>query len=131
MNTDDKKVKWYSICDEDPWLRTGDFYETNAGYQSRLDGKYLFFSENKQSLIDLVEDEVVNHGFKTAKIINYPKGSDYVACLFWTGDDRKYELADRYKNSNNVKYRYYKSNADTLDGKYSEQFKKEKAKCHE
>jgi hypothetical protein len=117
-----KKVEWYTVCDEDPWLRTGKFYETYLGTQSMLDGKYLFFSKDKKKLISLIEDEILNHGFNTAKIINEPKGIDYVACLFWTGDERKYELADRYKGSSDIKYRYYKSNADTMAGKYSKQF---------
>ncbi|MHA1338363.1 MAG: hypothetical protein ACTSRZ_00495 [Promethearchaeota archaeon] len=43
-------------------------------------------------------------------------------CLYYKDDSHKYELAKKYRNNKNVKYRYWKSNEDTLKGKYSKQF---------
>ena len=43
-------------------------------------------------------------------------------CLYDADDSRKSELAEKYKENNKVKYRYWKSDADTLQGSYSDQF---------
>ena len=115
-------MEWFSWFDEDPWLRIGERWQSSS-HLGTLDGKYLFFSEDRQKLIDLIENEIKNHGFSVAKVIKAPKHNDYVACLYWTGDERKWELAGRYKDNESIKYRYYKSNADTRNGIYSDQFK--------
>jgi len=43
-------------------------------------------------------------------------------CVFIIDDSRKQELFDRNKQEYGVKYRYWKSDADTLRGKYSKEF---------
>lgn len=114
-------LDWHSITDDDPWLRLGESFQSSS-FMGDLDGKYLFFSTDQKLLMKIMEDEVANHGFSVAKVINEPRGEEYVACLYWHSPDRKHELADRYKNTPNLKYRYYKSNADTRARKYSPQF---------
>lgn len=114
------KLEWLPLNDTDPWLRVGDRGQTGS-FLGSLEGKYLFFSDDQELLIRTIEDEILNHGFKDAKVIAEPRGKDYVACLYWHSPDRKHELAERHGNTPNLKYRYWKSNADTRAGKYSAQ----------
>ena len=86
-----------------------------------ITGKYLFFSEDQQKLVDLAESEVANHGFFRAKI-STTGNPDFVLCLYWMDDSRKNELAQRHSGTG-VKYRYWKSDAATRRGEYSQQHK--------
>jgi hypothetical protein len=91
----------------------------------RITGKYLFFSRNRELLVEIAVDELENGGFHQAKthmaeII--PPSGEYVLCLYYKDDNRKYELAKKYQNRIKLKYRYWKSDDDTLAGKYSKQF---------
>lgn len=47
---------------------------------------------------------------------------DHVLCLYYKDDSRKHELAERNKQEYGVRYRYWKSDSDTLKGKYSKEF---------
>jgi hypothetical protein len=89
-----------------------------------ITGKYLFFSENKDKLLDIGIKEIENHEFHHAKVNNslLEGQTDYVLCLYYKDDSRKDELADRNKQEYGVKYRYWKSDLDTLKGKYSKEF---------
>ena len=89
-----------------------------------ITGKYLFFSEDKDKLLEIAINEIENHGFHHAKVNkNLLEGqTDYVLCLYYEDDLRKNELADRNKQEYGVKYRYWKSDLDTLKGKYSKEF---------
>lgn len=88
-----------------------------------LRGKYLFFSTDRKLLVEIAKAEIGLHGFHYAKVSNNPWGED-VLCLYSEDDSRKTELADRYADKPNLRYRYWKSNADTEAGKYSEEFLK-------
>lgn len=90
-----------------------------------ITGKYLFFSENKERLFEIAKNEILEHDFHLGKVNNSLLGSntEYVLCLYYHDDSRKNELAERYRdNSSDTKYRYWKSDEDTLKGKYSEEF---------
>src|SRR6266705_982232 len=89
-----------------------------------ITGKYLFFSEDRVELVKIAIDELENNGFHHAKINMKGKniGPEYVLCLYYKDDSRKYELADRYRVRAGIKYRYWKNDMDTLRGKYSEEF---------
>jgi hypothetical protein len=65
-----------------------------------------------------------NHGFHHAKVNEtlLEGQTEYVLCLYYADDSRKQELAERNKQEYNVKYRYWKSDSDTLKGKYSKEF---------
>jgi hypothetical protein len=88
-------------------------------------GKYLFFSENQNRLIEIAKSEIMNYGFHLAKtntelLENF---TEYVLCLYYKDDSRKHELAERHTQQyNDVKYRYWKSDLATLRGEYSEEF---------
>lgn len=105
------------------WIRFG-LPEQSDSFLGILSGKYLFFSEDQEKLLTLCRHEIENHGFKVAKVATNPRSGEYACCLYWTDDKRKHELGERYKNTEGIKYRYWKSNADTRAGKYSEQFLK-------
>ena len=90
-----------------------------------ITGKYLFFSLNRELLIEIAINELENGGFHHAKThmegVTHPSG-EYVLCLYYKDDSRKHELAEKYRDRSELKYRYWKSEIETLAGKYSKQF---------
>jgi hypothetical protein len=89
-----------------------------------ITGKYLFFSEDKNKLLEIATNEIKNHGFEMAKVNeNLLEGqTDHVLCLYYEDDSRKHELAERNRQEYGVKYRYWKSDEATLEGQYSDEF---------
>jgi len=87
-----------------------------------ITGKYLFFSENVDVLKEIALKEIESNGFHHAKVNLRLLGNntEHVLCLYYKDDSRKYELAQKYQGR--VKYRYWKSDKDTLKGKYSKEF---------
>jgi hypothetical protein len=47
---------------------------------------------------------------------------DHVLCLYYANDSRKRELTERYASTANLRYRYWKADANTLAGRYSQAF---------
>lgn len=90
----------------------------------KITGKYLFFSKDKDRLIEIAQDEIMLHGFHRAKVNAELLGenSEHVMCLYYRDDSRKDELAGRAKSEHQVKFRYWKSDADTRGGRYSDEF---------
>lgn len=91
------------------WLR--------KGQPDGITGKYLFFSADQDALKRLAEEECERHGFYFAKVSAHASPDEYVLCLYWTDDSRKHELAERYKERTDIKYRFWKSNEATRKGK--------------
>jgi hypothetical protein len=89
-----------------------------------ITGKYLFFCDDKNKLIEIAVNEIEKHGFHYAKVNDkLLKGqTEHVLCLYYEDDSRKHELAERNKQEYGVEYRYWKSDSDTLKGKYSNEF---------
>jgi hypothetical protein len=87
-------------------------------------GKYLFFHEDKDKLIEIARNEIENHGFHKAKVNEHllEGQTEHVLCLYYKDDSRKHELAERNKQEYGVKYRYWKSDEATLKGQYSAEF---------
>lgn len=87
-------------------------------------GKYLFFDEDKDKLIEIARNEIDNHGFHRAKVNEHllEGQTEHVLCLYYKDDSRKHELAERNKQEYGVKYRYWKSDEATLKGQYSQEF---------
>jgi hypothetical protein len=46
----------------------------------------------------------------------------YVLCLYYRDDSRRHEIAARYGGREGIRYRYWKSDAATRRGEYSERF---------
>jgi hypothetical protein len=87
-----------------------------------ITGKYLFFSPNRERLLAIATDEIEHCGFRLAKVSKAAIGGEHVLCLCNNDESRKHELASKYRNVSDLKYRYWKSDADTLAGKYSKEF---------
>ena len=89
-----------------------------------ITGKYLFFCEDREALRKIAIGELENNNFHHAKVNMEGKkrGTDYVLCLYYKDDSRKKELADKYKGQADIKYRYWKSDEDTIKGNYSDEF---------
>jgi len=102
------------------WLRF--ISEEKPSY--KITGKYLFFSSDKDKLINIAINEIDKHGFHRAKVnMRLLKGqTEYVLCLYYEDDSKKCELAERNKREYRVKYRYWKSDEATLRGQYSKDF---------
>lgn len=100
------------------------YYIRNSKKEPEITGKYLFFSEHKEELDRVAIEELENGGFSHAKINTdeHKKGKDYILCLYYGDDSRKFELAEKYKDNNKIQYRYWKSDEATLKGIYSTQF---------
>ena len=109
------------ITKDNFWIRFGDKYQTSS-FTSGFSGKYLIFSKNQRLLLNICKDEIKNHVFEAAKVSVSPRNQEYVCCLYWHDDKRKHELAKRHGANSKLKYRYWKSNADTRAGIYSKQF---------
>ena len=89
-----------------------------------ITGKYLFFSSDKEKLIEIATNEIENHEFHKAKVNNnlLEGQTEHVLCLYYKDDSRKHELAERNIQDYGVKYRYWKSDEATLKGQYSGEF---------
>jgi hypothetical protein len=109
------------IQKDDWWIRFNDPKQSSS-YTGTQIGKYLFFCKDQKTLLHLCTYEITEHGFIYAKVSTTAANGDYVCCLYWKDASRKYELAKRYKSRQDIKYRYWKSNADTLAGKYSQKY---------
>jgi|TARA_R110000851_G_scaffold85152_3_gene185334 hypothetical protein len=101
--------------------------KNNESTQNRNDitGKYLFFSDDKNELIDLAKIILEKHSLLTAKtqsgdIPNDRVGFGFVLCV--------YDIENRYCNelknleAGGVSFRYWKSDNATRVGKYSKKF---------
>lgn len=105
----DGEWEWFSRQEELPY---------------EITGKYLFFSSDRDLLVQIATDELATGSFHEAKIpmVGHNVSSEYVLCLYCSDDSRKHELAAKYRGVENVKYRYWKSDEATLDGRYSDAF---------
>ena len=92
-------------------------------------GKFLFFSADRDRLLEIARAEVETGLFPRAKVRSKQAriGSDYVLCLLAKNRKRAKYLATKYPDSDGVKFRFWKSEADTLAGVYSDQYWEDKA----
>ncbi len=121
INTKVLSTNVISTCDGYwEWLDRSDTLK--APYE--ITGKYLFFSHNRDLLIKIAINELENGGFHRAKthMAGIPPPGEYVLCLYYKDDSRKHELAEKYRDRSELEYRYWKSEIETLAGKYSKQF---------
>ena len=94
-----------------------------------IKGKYLFFSMDRERLVRIAKEEIADGPFHEAKT-HAPgmndairgTGEEYVLCLYYKDDSKKHELAEKYRDQDGIKYRYWKSNEATRRGEYSEEF---------
>jgi predicted kinase len=104
------------------WIKNSNSTEK----RDQIKGKYLFFSDNKEELIELGKQILNKYGLLVAKtpiseVANKNKGFGFVLCV--------YDIINRYSNelktleTNSISYRYWKSDDDTRNKKYSKQYK--------
>ena len=88
---------------------------------SPIIGKYLFFSSNKEELIELAKTILNDFELSRAKVPTKSRqNTDYVLCVYSIDDNLKYKL--KQYETNSIRYRYFKTDADTKAGKYSNQY---------
>lgn len=94
-----------------------------------IKGKYLFFWSDKEYLISLGKRIMEEFSLPMMKVPkgdepNDSPGFEFVLCVYDISDRYKHDIIS-YLMENNipVKYRYYKSNEDTIRKNYSKQFK--------
>jgi DNA polymerase III epsilon subunit-like protein len=114
-----------------------------------ITGKYLFFAKSREDLekiaLELLTLRSNDKGkrlldanqlgptagnavpFYKAKISNTVsstllKAGDYVLCLYYHDNSLKRKIAQQYGDRAGIAYRYWKSNAETRNGTYSQQF---------
>lgn len=88
-----------------------------------ITGKYLFFSNNKEKLIKLAKIILIKFNLYKAKVpqSDKPIGNDFVLCVY----DKEPRFKDQmkmYADEINIRYRWWKSNEDTIKGKYSKKY---------
>jgi hypothetical protein len=91
-----------------------------------ITGKYLFFSDDKQTLIDLGNELLEEYNLPVFKVPesntpNSGKGFGFVLCVYDRNDSWRNELK-KYA-SETIAYRYWKSEEMTASKVYSDQFK--------
>lgn len=93
----------------------------------RITGKYLFFSTDRELLVQIAIDELQSGALHLAKTQEEGRSltREYVLCLYDIDDSRKHELAAKYRGGPRLKYRYWKSDEATRRGQYSNEFLKQ------
>ena len=88
-----------------------------------INGKYLFYSSDREQLVRIAEMELLEGGFHVAKVVT-DKGrtDDYVLCLYYEDETRKGELNRKYGGIVRPPVAFWKTEEATLRGEYSERF---------
>lgn len=90
-------------------------------------GKYQFFSDDKEILIKLAKEILIKYCLFNAKVPlgNTPrktnKGFGFGLFIYDSKPKLKIELRN-YADEKTIRHRYWKSDDDTLKGKYSNKF---------
>lgn len=95
---------------------------------SPITGKYLFFSENRDLLIDLAKKILTKYGLIQAKVPIEGKniGKDYVLCVYDESPRYKNEMKKYQDSVISCPNNNWKSDMKTLAGVYSNKFLEEK-----
>ena len=118
------KIQRIDVKDDGYWIWMFNKNIKNYRVVSKtITGKYLFFSSDKQKLIELAKNILIKFKLYEAKVpsSNKPINKDFVLCVY----DKNPRFANKlkqYADEINIHYRYWKSDEDTLKGKYSKQF---------
>jgi len=83
-------------------------------------GKYLFFSDDKNELIDLAKEILKKFNLFVSKVSKECR-KGFVLCIYDFKSRYKNDL-NKYSNSS-IRYRFWKSNKDTINNKYSKEYK--------
>lgn len=88
-------------------------------------GKYLFFTpETAQELEKIVVEQFQQRPYQAAKIpTKLNKKEDWVLCLYQNDNRYWYDLRGEYHNPPTIRFRGFKTDAETRRNEYSEKFK--------
>ena len=88
-------------------------------------GKYLFFSGDRELLVNIAIQELQSGQFHLAKIpiVGQNVADEYVLCLYYGDESRHHDLAAKYRAEANLRYRCWKTNEATRRGEYSDRFR--------
>ncbi len=92
----------------------------NKSQMKRIQGKYCLFSNDRELLMKATIEEMIRleKEIPKAKVSLIPLGKpSYVSILYSHDGRRKNEFLEKYNNE--IQYKGWKSNKDTLEGKYS------------
>lgn len=81
-------------------------------------GKYLFFARDDKKLIELAMNLLQKYGLYHAKTTRGNYSDDWVLCVYDTSPKLKEEMK-QYADEKTIKYRWWKYDVDSIDGKYS------------
>ena len=93
-------------------------------------GKYLFYSDSKHKLVLLAKTILYEYNLSHAKVgksnlLKPDKGFGFVLCIYDYQPKFKKDLL-KFADQKEILYRYWKSDKDTLEGKYSKKYNKSK-----
>ncbi len=79
-------------------------------------GKYLFFSENRDELVELAKKLLITYNLARAKTTAELKAgyTEYVLCVYDSGPNLVQEM--KQYSTETIKYRYWKSDEATIKG---------------
>jgi hypothetical protein len=90
--------------------------------ESDSKGKYLFFSQDPFELLSLGMEIIAKYPWLTSWKVSEPIGDeDCVLCVFSQEKNPQYdkEFREDLKDATDIRYRWWKSHKDTMEGKYS------------
>ena len=88
-------------------------------------GKYLFFTpETARELEKIIVEQLQQRPYRAAKIPTKPaKKEDWVLCLYQDDNRYWYDLREKYHNPPVIRFRGFKTDAQTRRNEYSDRFK--------
>ena len=106
--------QWLYLFNKPAQLNKDLFSEERKKNLQGTSGKYLFFADRKQELITLAEKVMLEYGLYIAKVLfqenkKSSPGFRFVLCIYDYEDRFSKRLGVDYRNSSDVKYRYWKS----------------------
>lgn len=116
---------WFWIKNKKSTQNKGDITNSTRNRGS-ITGKYLFFSDDKNELIELAKDVLEKYDLAIAKtpssnIPNSSEGFGFVLCVYDV-ENRFCEELKKLENDS-ISFRYWKSDKSTRAGLYSQKFK--------
>lgn len=121
-----------NIFTDNGWIRLNnnnaiEIKDKSLETQYTTKGKYMFFSDDKQDLINLAKVILPKYNLYQAKtpesnVPNKTNGFGFVLCVY----DFKNRYASELKEfeTSSITYRYWKSDNSTRKGKYSKRYKR-------
>jgi hypothetical protein len=112
-----QKDGWLCIINEEAETNRIDIEEESKNVLHGTIGKYLFFSYNKEELINLCEIILKEYNLFRGKVPFEKTTKEYVLCVYDVRNRFSQELS-KFSNDN-IRYKFWKPNSATIRGVYS------------